>query len=413
MALPFFRLRETSIPISDIERKTFRLDCFRFIFQGFIDAEFKTYVLLIAIRVFNLSDQAKGLFSAAAHIGLIMVPLALKFFTEIYPLKNNHTIALLLLFVALNIAIATWTDQGMIFLLCIVLARILYKLTIPFVTDIYNRNYPKVRRGQIIGILFTILSLSGTVLSLFVGKMFDNDLSSYRLVLWLTVISTLICGCVFLKMPNGHILSKPSTSFFRSNLSILLNDKLFSFILFLWSLMGIAFQMIFPLRMEYIANACYGINLSNTDITTLTVGIPAVIRIFSGFFWGKIFDTQNLAFVKILINCCYLVSIPMFFFTENFSLLAISSIILGLGYTGNLTAWQLWVTKVAPSSDKLGAYVGIDMMVTGLRDTFSASLGYYLLSQSISLHTICIIGTILIAISTVGFTFLINNPRLR
>jgi predicted MFS family arabinose efflux permease len=102
----------------------------------------------------------------------------------------------------------------------------------------------------------------------------------------------------------------------------------------------------------------------------------------------------------------------MFFFTESFPILALSSIILGFGYTGHLTAWQLWVMKIAPSTEKLGAYVSINMIVMGLRDTLSAGLGYYLLSQSISLHTICIIATILIAVSTFGFVFLIKNPRL-
>jgi predicted MFS family arabinose efflux permease len=176
--------------------------------------------------------------------------------------------------------------------------------------------------------------------------------------------------------------------------------------------MSVAFQMIFPLRMEYIANVRYNINLSNTDIATLMMVVPTITRIVSAFFWGKIFDTQNFAVMKIMVNCCYLVSIPLFFFGESFPILVLSSAILGLGYTGNLTAWQLWVTKIAPSSEKLGAYVSIDMIVMGLRDALSAGLGYYLLSRSISLHAVCVIATVLVAISTVGFVFLIKNPRL-
>jgi predicted MFS family arabinose efflux permease len=413
MAGSFFRSRGASTPVSDIERKTFRLDCFRFIFQGFIDAEFKSYVLLMAIRIFNLSNKAKGLFSAATHLGQVMAPCTLKLFTKIYPLENNLAIAILLFLVSLNISLATWTDHGIIFLICVTLAQILYKLTLPFATDIYNRNYPKVRRGQIIGLLFTISSLSGVGLSYFIGQMLDRSMDNYRIALFLAALSALICGYIFLKMPNGHVISKTSAPLFHSKLSILFNDKLFLLILLLWSLMSIGFHMISPLRTEYIANARYGINLSNNDITILTVTIPALTRILSCFFWGKVFDTQNFAVMKILVNCCYLVSIPMFFFTESFSFLALSSIILGFGYTGHLTAWQLWVMKIAPSTEKLGAYVSINMIVMGLRDTLSAGLGYYLLSKSISLHTICIIAAILAAISTVGFAFLIKNPRLR
>jgi MFS family permease len=399
--------------VSDIERKTFRLDCVRFIFQGFIDAEFKTYVLLFAIRIFDMPDRVKGILSATVYLGLVMAPFALKFFSKIWPLKNNQAIAALLCLVAANIAIAAWTKYGVVFLICIALAQMLYKLTLPFVTDIYNRNYPRVRRGQIIGTLFTILAVAGVLLSYFIGKMLDRSLGNYRFILLLAVFSALICCRVFMAMPNGRVIAEESTSVFRSNLSILLNDKLFSSILCLWSLMSVAFQMIFPLRMEYVANAKYGINLSNADITTLMVVVPTITRVASAFFWGKIFDAQNFAVMKILVNCCYLVSIPLFFFGKSFFVLVLSATILGIGFTGNLTAWQLWVTKIVPSSEKLGAYVSIDMIVMGLRDAFSAGLGYYLLSKSFSLHTICLISTALIAISIVGFCCFIKNPRLR
>jgi predicted MFS family arabinose efflux permease len=79
---------------------------------------------------------------------------------------------------------------------------------------------------------------------------------------------------------------------------------------------------------------------------------------------------------------------------------------------GNLTTWQVWVTKIAPYLEKLGAYVSLDVATTGLCDALSAGLGSSFLSHSISLHKICMIEMILIAISTIAFAFLIKNPRL-
>jgi predicted MFS family arabinose efflux permease len=116
--------------------------------------------------------------------------------------------------------------------------------------------------------------------------------------------------------------------------------------------------------------------------------------------------------MKIMINLCFLVSISSFFFTKNFMLWILSTIALGLGYGGNLTAWQLWVTKIVPSPEKLGAYMSLDIAIMGLRDALAASLGYFLLSHSVSLHMICLVAIFLIGISTVGFCFLIKNPRL-
>ncbi|MDR1435256.1 MAG: MFS transporter [Puniceicoccales bacterium] len=404
--------QKKAVLFSSIERKTFCLDCFRFILQGFIDVEFKTYVLLIAIRVFDMSNNTKGILAAASYVGMASTPFVLRFFTKVCPLKTNYAISVLLFVVSIMIGFALFTDRWLIFLIAIVIAKICYKQTLPFVTDIYNQNYPKERRGWIIGKLFTILAISSIVFVYFCSKLLDKSLSNYRWVLLISALSAFICGCIFLKIPNGRTLSHDSESFLRSNLSILLNDRLFSVVLGLWSLMSIAFQMTFPLRTEYLANQCYGLNLSNSNITLITVIIPTIMRIVSSLFWGKIFDTQNFAIMKIMINLCFLISIPTFFFTRNFTLWILSTVALGLGYGGNLTAWQLWVTKIVPSPEKLGAYVSLDIATMGLRDALSAALGYFLLSHSVSLHTICVLAIVLIGISTVGFCFLTKNPRL-
>jgi hypothetical protein len=113
-------------------------------------------------------------------------------FCKIYSLGNNNTIAILLFLVTLNIAIAAWTDQRSIFLFCIAFAGIFSKGTFRFVTDVYNRNYPKVRRGQITGLLLPILARSAIIMSHFSEKMLDCSLDNYRLVLLSADISALI-----------------------------------------------------------------------------------------------------------------------------------------------------------------------------------------------------------------------------
>jgi hypothetical protein len=411
----FFRSsqpRGPSVPVSAVERRTFRLDCIRFTLQGFIDIVFKNYVLLVAIRVFGMSDLGKGALMAASYLGMALAPFAVHFFTQICPLPSNYAISALLFTVSGAMGIAFWTDDWLIFLAAAVLAKIFYKQTLPFVTDIYNRNYPRERRGWIIGKLFTILAISGIILAKIFGKLLDNSLMNYRYILLITSLSTLACGYIFCKMPNGHAITNNSQSSLRSNLLILCNDRLFSLILFLWSLASIAFQMTYPLRMEYLANRRYGLDLSNDSITLITVIIPSATRIVSALFWGKIFDTQNFAVMKILVNLCFLASIPTFFFTDNFAFWIFSAVALGLNYGGNLTAWQLWVTKIAPSPEKLGAYVSLDMAIMGLRDALATSLGYFLLSQAISLQIICILAFILAGISAFGFCLLVKNPRM-
>lgn len=397
-----------------IEQRTFNLDRVRFVFQGIIDGIFKNYFQLVAIRVFHMAYNTKGLLSAAGYIGMALSPVTLWLFSNrTIPLTTNRVIALLLAIVCVSTFCSAFTGNWVLFLICAVISRVLYKQTLPFVTDIYNRNYPRKRRGRIIGKLFMILALATVASGYIFGKLLDYDLQNYR---WISIVGGLSLGaCVilFLKMPNGHVLQRDSRSFFRSNLSILFNDRLFSTVLVLWSLVSIAFQMTYPLRAEYLANQQFGLNLSNADITLLIVTLPTLTRILSAMFWGKIFDTSHFAIMKLMINTAFLLSIPLFFFAKSFYLMALSSIFLGLGYSGNLTAWQLWVTKVAPSPEKLSAYVSLDVVIMGLRDAFSAWLGYRLLAHEVQLNTICIIAMLLITISLFGFCFLTSNKRLR
>ena len=399
---------------NSVEKKTFILDCPRFIFQGLIDIEMKNYMLLVAIRVFQMSNDIKGILSAMPYIGMALSPIVLRLFTtKSIALETNRVISLFLLIVAISMGVAAYSNQWIIFLTAILIAKFLYKQTLPFATDIYNQNYPKQRRGQIIGFLFTILALSGAGFSHLFGKILDQSIDNYHWVVGIGAIAALACCFIYIHMPNGRIIPGTSRSLFRSNLAILFHDRLFTGILILWSLMSFAFQMTYPLRMEYLANPRYGPNYSNQDISFLIVEIPTITRILSTFFWGKIFDTKNFAIMKIMVNTAFLVSIPLFFFSSNFWNLALASAILGIGYSGHLMAWQLWVTKIAPSPDQVGAYVSLDVAIMGFRDACAALFGYWLLSHSISLHTLSIIATGLVLASIVGFFFLSKNERLK
>ena len=398
--------------ISPLEQSTLQLDRPRFVLQGIIDIVLKNFTLLIAIRVFQMSNGIKSVLSATYYIGMAISPWVCQLFaSNTIPLQTNYVISLFLLLVGISFSIASFTSNGIVFLFAIIAAKISYKQTVPFVTDIYNRNYPKQRRGQIIGALFTILAISSALFAHLFAQILDQSLNNYHWIFASGAIASFLCCAIFFRMPNGRIIPGATHSLIRSNLLILFQDRLFSFILILWSLMSFAFQMTYPLRMEYLVNPTYGINFSNKQVALLIIGIPTVTRVLSAIFWGKIFDTKNFAVMKIMVNLAFLISIPMFFFCTNFWALAISSAILGIGHSGSLMAWQLWVTKIAPV-DKLSAYVSLDVAIMGFRDAIAAALGYSLLSN-VSLHALSIASVVLILTSITGFCFLIKNERLK
>lgn len=409
---PKFKPEKLTVPISEIEKQSFKFDVCRFSFQGFIDVTLKAYALLIAIRVFNMSASMKSILVASNYIGMVLSPFVVQAFAKHLPIRNTYIVGIMMFMVGCCILGAAFASIGYLFIGLICTAKILYKETLPFVTDVYNRNYPKQRRGQIIGTLFMILAISEITFSFIGGKILDLSLSNYKYLVICGALAAFEGGLMFILLPNGQNIERRTGSVVKSNFRILKEDKLFTKVLIFWSLMSIAFQMTFPLRTEYLANKVYGLNLSNTKITFLIIILPTCTRFLSSIFWGKIFDARNFAIMKIMINSCFLIGVPIFFFSKNIILLSLSAIALGLGHSGNLTAWQLWVTKVAPSTEKLSEYVSIDVAIMGIRDALASASGYYLLSHNVSLNTISSVATLLIFLSTIGFYKIAQDPRL-
>src|SRR5690606_23067180 len=115
---------------------------------------------------------------------------------------------------------------------------------------------------------------------------------------------------------------------------IALKDRLFAQLLLGWMFMGLGNLMTLPLRIEYVANPEYGLQASNTQVALLTISIPQLFRLLSIKPWGWIFDRTNLVGMRILLNCLFLASLGLYFWSTNLWLIGLGAVVLGLAMGG-------------------------------------------------------------------------------
>jgi MFS family permease len=163
-------------------------------------------------------------------------------------------------------------------------------------------------------------------------------------------------------------------------------------------LMGFANLMTVPLRVEYLANARYGLVLSVSMVAVLTGVIPNALRLLLAPVWGWAFDRLNFFALRVVLNAGFAISILTFFTSESLPGLVTGAVIFGVCNAGGDVAWMLWVTKVAPPG-KVADYMAVHTFFTGLRGAVAPLVAFHLVSR-LSIGTVGGVSALLIALAT-------------
>jgi len=103
--------------------------------------------------------------------------------------------------------------------------------------------------------------------------------------------------------------------------------------------------MMLPLRVEYLANPRYGLNLSVGAIVLLTSVVPNISRLLMTQVWGRLFDWMNFFLLRIILNGGFALGILAFFTGNSMMGLVLGSLIFGVSTAGGDVAWSLWGDK--------------------------------------------------------------------
>ncbi len=359
-------------------RVTYKYELWRSPFTGIITEGWQTFALLVAIRVFGASETVKAVIASANAIGNLLTPLIL-FFAARTARTPSQLLIILWLSTAVTFVLAAFWPELWGFTFWIVLGQLLAAQTAPFVLLIYSGNFKTSERGTKLALAFMISSLAGGLFCLVGGRVLDNNIGLYTPLYLVMAGAAITAAALYRKVPS----KSPDPQEFKHplrNFKYAVTDKLFGRLLISWKFMGLANLMMLPLRVEYMANPAYGLNLSNEKVAIVTVMLPAIARILTTQFFGRLFDRVNFLTLRLIVNAIFLVSIALFFNTTSFFWLCVSGFLIGIAFGGGGVMWTLWVTKVAPP-DKVPAYMSVHMSLTGVRGVIAPFLGFYLIAH--------------------------------
>jgi MFS family permease len=368
---------------------TYRFERLRAVASGILETAFTTFLLLIAVQWFDFGATAKATIAAAGALGFMLGPVVVSRVSEL-GWTTGQAASRLALGAAGCFALLAAVSDRWFFIGGIIAATTLATAVIPLVTQIYQENYPARRRGKYFSRTAMIRIFSAAVFGFLAGWILTNGEGSGQKLAnyprWLMLIFSggfvWVAFC-FSRLPAQPLTRAKGTHPFRS-LRFVKEDKLFRHILICWMLFGIGNLMLFPLRVEYLANAdayddyTLGFNATPANIALILVVIPNVVKLVCSPFWGSLFDKMNFFVLRVVLNFFFAGSLLVFFNSTSMTGLCIAAALFGIGNSGGEVAWSLWVTKFAPAKH-VADYMSVHVFFNGIRVFLAPFLGFWLI----------------------------------
>jgi hypothetical protein len=362
---------------SDRTELTYHYERRRAVTGGILETASSTFLLLIAVRWFEAGASAKALLAAGSSIGLLITPIVVKM-VEASGRPPAKVIARFFQFGAITCIITALTPWEPLFILGGIVCTSVSSAVVPLFTQIYQENYPNHRRGRLFARTVMIRIATAAVFSELAGRLLAFNLGAFRLVLIIFGLAYVASSAWVSKYPSEPLKSTGSANPLRS-LGFLKTDRVFRQTLICWMLMGFANLMMYPMRVEYLANPKYGLALSVSLIALLTGVIPNLARLIMSPIWGWLFDRMNFFVLRVVLNVGFALGILTFFMSQNTGGLVLGGVVFGVSLAGGDVAWSLWVTKFAPP-DRVADYMSIHTFLTGVRGVIAPLVAFHALN---------------------------------
>lgn len=361
------------------ERLTFQLERLRAFGMGILETASATFLLLIAHRIFSAGPATKAIIQGSGSLGLLLSPIAV-FWAAHHNLHAGTAAARLFCFGAISLTLSALIPSLPIFVAGTLAAFVAITAATPFFAGIYDANYRADRRGDLYSRNIIIRIAGSTSFAWAAGLLLERRPSAWPAIL-LCYAAALAIGAVCLHRCPAVPIRTASGSHPLRSFKVVRDDARFRWTLVSWMLMGFANLTMFPLRVEYLSNTRYGLNLSATDIALLTSIIPNVARLCFSRAWGRLFDRMDFLTLRAILNTGFMLGILSFFTGTGWPGLTTGAILFGISNAGSDVAWTLWVTKFAPPG-RVTEYMAVHTFLTGLRGIVAPFAAFYLASHA-------------------------------
>jgi hypothetical protein len=374
-----------------------------------IDSAWMTFVLLIAIRVFQAPALIKAWMASSAFWGYCLNPWMIGLAARVqWPATRLASC-----YLALNatlMGVAASQPSLLVYTPLMVAWMVFSSQVSPLMVHVYTQHYPKVERGRRCASVFLIASVGGSLFSYTAGRCLDANLDYYRWVLLSFAAAGYAAAYCLSRIPSTPIPCEANARGW-SNVGLIIKDRLFGWVVLAWTLMSLGQWMVMPLRLEYLTHPSYGLQASNQQVALVTFVIPALAQALSMKPWGLAFDHYPVLYVRIAVNLCIVAGVLIFFHVKTLLLLGVATGLMGLGSGGSMLLSHIWVTKLAGQPGKAPAYMSAHAFVSGLRGLCAPFLGYWLIGATSPSWTAALAATLGIG-SMLMFAYVAHHPRL-
>lgn len=377
-------------PSSRVIQRTVQLERYRAIAMGIFES-YGTFLLIILVRHFHGTSLDKSIVASAGTSGLLLSPVLL-FLSRNLGFSAPKTLSRLLAISSCAFLVAATMSEPTLFVALVTIGILLPSTASPLLTSIFNNNYPPHKRGRLYAQNQAIRILTSIIFGGIAGWFITGAVELYY-VLILIFAAALACSSYLVSQIPGDNQSTPPSPLL-SCFTYLASDSLLRNTTISWMLLGFGNLMMLPLRVEYLANPTYGLNLSELEIAAFVSVLPNIARLGGTYVWGRLFDSMNFFTLRMVLNLSFLTGIVSFFMSSSPWGLALSAVIFGFSTSGGDVAWTLWVTKFAPA-DRVPDYMAVHTFFTGIRGLLAPITAFTLLGvmsiQALSLLSACLI----------------------
>ena len=362
------------VPSENPARRTFILDNLRAWPGGCLETLAMTFVVLIAVRVFDADAWQKATLVAASSCGLLLSLFPVQLVRRTGISVNLGTAALWLISAGGLFVAVIGGDSFKVFLPAMVVALLCITLSIPLMSQIYRKHYPDRSRGRLFASTAVVRKASALIVALVFGKVLENDLDNFRLILLIYAICcVLMAGCVLAIKPV-YLRRSNQVRLFGA-LEHLRKDRVFRSLLTSWMILGFGNLLCWSIFVEYVSNPDYGYNLTEFTIAFITGSLPEIMFLLTVVIWGIVFDRVNFFLVRMILNVFFMGGVLFYFFGQGMWALCVGISLHGIGRAGGNIAWSLWVTKFA-KADQVAEYMSVHTFMCGVRGVIAPFVAF-------------------------------------
>jgi hypothetical protein len=385
-----------AVSVSDRTAVTYRYERWRALSSGIMESAGTTFLLTIAVRAYEAGAMAKAAVAAGSSVGLLLTPAVVSFVTRRHWLPAQCASRLFYLG-AIAFVLPAAVPLLPVYALASMFAMAVSAAVIPLFTHLYQENYPEKQRGRLFSRTVMIRIAAAAGFSHLAGWALTQRLQFFPLLLLVFAAALAFGGWCLSRVPSHPIHDEGGAHPFRA-MRFVRDDLLFRRTLICWMFMGFANLMMLPLRVEYLANPKYNLQLTVGMIALLTSVIPNLARLVLSPVWGWLFDHMNFFALRVTLNLGFAVGILTFFMSHTLPGMILGAVIFGISNAGGDVAWSLWVTKFAPPG-RVADYMSVHTFFTGVRGVL-APVAAFTLVQRVPLEWLATANAALIILAS-------------